>query len=103
MPERLPLLRHIRPIRDRALLLQRQDELAAEMQAVDAEPTAGYDHRKFARPALPGPSRIAPALPDAASLRGRPLRRAALKVLAQAGGALELPTSTARFISPVTA
>jgi hypothetical protein len=108
-------LRHIRPIRDRAWLFQRQDELTAEMEAVDAEqrqlgqkffelrrelkavhellwpPTPGYDHRKTARPELPGPAPIPPPPPDATLLRGRALRRAALAALGRAGVPQALP------------
>src|SRR5207244_4028006 len=108
-------LRPIRPIRDRQWLLDREQELAAEIDAVDAEqrrlaerfgelrrelsqvhdllwpPTPGYDHRKSYRPRVPGPAHIAPASADAEPLRGRALRRAALAELKKAGRPLELP------------
>jgi hypothetical protein len=107
MPTLLP--EPIRRIRDRPLLLARQEELAAELLALDAEQqrlaeryaelrreieslhailwpaTPGYEYRKTRRPPVPGPTHLPPPRPDSVALRGRALRRAVLEVLANAG------------------
>ena len=98
-----------RPMRDRRVLLERQEELATAAAAIDAEQRRlsaefsrlrrelievrellypsdeGHAFAKSRRPAIGGPVPIPPPLDDATPVRGRALRNAALAVLLRAG------------------
>ena len=109
-----PLPASVRPIRDRAALLARQDQLAEASTAIDAEQQRlavefarlrreltevrellwpsepGHAFHRSRRPGVAGPVPVPPAVVDADPLWGRALRDAALRVLLRAGAPLTL-------------